>query len=129
MKIKKILPLIIIVLILALEVLPYGAVVSYTVPEVGTATKTCSCFSLIPFRRGNVCPLITAILTCIMCGLSLIHLVKPMPTLALIWKATLLVSILTSIVPIRYLLYSMGSFAISALLITEYLLIRNFSES
>lgn len=127
MKIKKILPLIIIVLILALEVL-FGAVVSYTVPEVGTTTKTCSCFSLIPFRQGNVCPLITAILTCIMFGLSLIYLVKPMPTLALIWKSILLVSILTSIVPIRYLLYSAGSFAISALLITEYLFIRNFSE-
>lgn len=128
MKIKKILPLIIIVLILTLEALPYGAVVSYTVPEVGTTTKTCSCFSLIPFRKGNVCPLITAILTCIMCGLSLIHLVKPVPTLALIWKAILLVSILTSIVPVRYLLYSVGSFAISVLLAIEYLLIKNCSE-
>lgn len=129
MKKRKLLSLIILVIILVLELLPYGAVMSYTQPEVGTMTKTLSCFSLISFRQGNVYPLITAILTCIMLVLSLIYFVKPIASLGLIMKAILLVSILTSIAPIRYLLYSVGSGAISALLIAEYFLTKSYFET
>ena len=128
MKIKKFLPLIILILILVLELLPYGAVVSYVIPEIGPMTKTCSCFSLIPFRQGNVSPLVTAILTCIMITLSLAHLIKPVSNIVLIWKTVSLVSIFISIAPVRYLLYSWGSGAISALLIAEYLVIRKYTE-
>lgn len=129
MKTKKYLPLVILSLILILELLPCGAVVSHVIPEIGPMTKTCSCFSLVPFRKGNVFPLVTAILTCIMIALSLIHLIKPTSNIVLIWKTVSLVSIFISIVPVRYLLYSWGSGAISALLITEYLVIRKNSET
>ena len=106
MKIKKILPLIILVLILVLELLPCGEVVSYVIPEIGPMTKSCSCFSLIPFMKGNVSPLVTAILTCIMIVLSFVHLIKPISNIVLIWKTISLVSIFISIAPVRYLLYS-----------------------
>lgn len=129
MKKRKLLSLIILVIILVLELLPYGAVMSYTLPNVGMMTKTCSCFNLALFRKGNVFPLITAILTCIMMVLSLIYFVKPIASLGLIMKAILLVSILTSIAPIRYLLYSVGSGAISALLIAEYFLTKRYFET
>ena len=72
--------------------------------------------------------MVTAIFTCIMFGIALAYFVKPMPNLVLIWKAMLLTSILTSIAPIRYLSYSVGSVVISALLILEYILIRSYSE-
>lgn len=123
---RKLLPLIVILLILVLELLPFGAVVIDAPPDGGM--RACSCFSLAPFRQGNVFPLVTAILTCIMFGIALAYFVKPMPNLVLIWKAMLLTSILTSIAPIRYLSYSVGSVVISALLILEYILIRSYSE-
>lgn len=129
MKIKKILPFIILALVLILELLPCGAVVSYVIPEIGPTTKTSSCFSLIPFRKGNVFPLITAILTCMMIVLSLVHLIKPISNIVLIWKTVSFVSVFISIAPVKYLLYSWGSGAISALLIAEYLVIRKYSET
>lgn len=52
------------VLALVLELLPYGAVLNFANPEGEPFRRTYSYFSLVPFGYANFGPLVTAILTC-----------------------------------------------------------------
>lgn len=72
MKIKKLL-LILPVVTVILEALPYGAVLNFANPEGDPIRKTFSYFSLVPFGYANFAPFITAIITCIVFVMLLVY--------------------------------------------------------
>ena len=76
MKIKKSLFVILPLVALILELLPYGAVLNFANPEGEPWRRTYFYFSLTPFGYGNFGPLITAILTCILLVLVVGYLFK-----------------------------------------------------
>lgn len=54
------------VITLILELLPYGAVCNFANPEGEPWRQTYSYFNLLPFGYANFAPLLTAIVTCIL---------------------------------------------------------------
>lgn len=77
MKIKKSLFLILPLVALILELLPYGVVLNFANPDGEPWRKTYSYFSMMPFGYANIGPLVTAILTCVLLVLVVIYLFKP----------------------------------------------------
>ena len=77
MKIKKSLFVILLLVALILELLPYGAVLNFANPEGEPWRRTYSYFSMMPFGYANIGPLITAILTCVLLVLVVVYLFKP----------------------------------------------------
>lgn len=77
MKLKKTLFVILPLVALILELLPYGVVLNFANPEGEPWRRTYSYFSLTPFGYANFGPLITAILTCVMLILVIFYLFKP----------------------------------------------------
>lgn len=77
MKLKKTLFVILPLVALILEILPYGAVLNFANPEGKSWHRTYSYFSMMPFGYANFGPLITAILTCVLLVLVVIYLSKP----------------------------------------------------
>lgn len=63
---KKMITLALLLSVLVLEILPYGAVLNFANPEGESWRKTYSYFSMIPYGYGDFGPLITAILTCVL---------------------------------------------------------------
>ena len=62
---KRLLYVLLPIVTLILEILPYGAVCNFANPEGEPFRKTFSYFDLTPFGYANFAPLITAIITCI----------------------------------------------------------------
>ena len=58
---------------LILEILPYGAVCNFANPEGEPWRETFSYFSLVPFGYAHFFPFLTAVLTCIICGVMAIY--------------------------------------------------------
>ncbi len=73
---KRIISLFILLAVIILELLPYGAVLNFAPAPGETIRQTFSYFSLVPFGYANFGPFLTAILSCILIFLSLIHLLK-----------------------------------------------------
>lgn len=76
MKLKKTLFVILPLVALILELLPYGVVLNFANPEGEPWRRTYSYFSMMPFGYANFGPLITAILTCVLLVLVVIYLFK-----------------------------------------------------
>lgn len=70
---KRWLYLILPLVTLVLEILPYGAVCNFANPEGDPLRKTFSYFDLTPFGYANFAPLITAVITCIVFLLVVIY--------------------------------------------------------
>lgn len=70
---KRWLYLILPLVTLVLEILPYGAVCNFANPEGDPWRKTFSYFDLTPFGYANFAPLITAVITCIVFLLVVIY--------------------------------------------------------
>ena len=121
MKIKRRIPLFILILVLILELLPYGAVLNFANPEGEPWRQTFSYFSFTPFGYANFGPFITALLTSALTILSLIYLVKPNDKITSTCKVISVLTILVSLAPLMFGLrsYSLIGGAISALLFTE----------
>ena len=66
MKSEKLLIIGIPVVLLLLEILPYGVVLNFATPEGEPFRKTFSYFSMVPFGYAVFGPLITAILSCVL---------------------------------------------------------------
>ena len=70
---KRFLYLLLPIITLILEILPYGAVCNFSDGPTSIIRKTFSYFSIIPFGYANFAPLITAVLTCVVLILLLLY--------------------------------------------------------
>lgn len=97
---KRWLYLILPLVTLVLEILPYGAVCNFANPEGDPWRKTFSYFDLTPFGYANFAPLITAVITCIVFLLVVIYCITGNPKWALKARNILCVCAVFSLGPL-----------------------------
>ncbi|MBR2371074.1 MAG: hypothetical protein IKA82_03530 [Clostridia bacterium] len=121
MKKHKLLPLIFLVLCLvtlALELLPFGAVLNFIGDEGQVWVRRYSYFNLTPYGYAHMSPFFTALLTCILTALAIAELVTDNATVQKVirWLApvTLAMSLCPLLLGLRF--YSIVGALISATL-------------
>ena len=115
MKNKRLLYLILPVIILILEILPYGAVCNFANPDGEPWRRTYSYFSFIPFGYANFAPILTALLTCIVTVLLIVYCYKGKESIAMITQVVLCIAVILSLCP---LFFGTNYFSIVGALIT-----------
>lgn len=103
------------VVAIVLEALPYGAVLNFA-GESQTYRETFSYFSLIPYGYANFGPLIAAVLTCVALLLVIILLAKKEE------KLCTAIAVLSGLAAAASLLGNAMGFSVTGLLITLVLL-------
>jgi len=123
---KRLLYLILPIITLILEILPYGAVCNFARPEGEPWRKTFSYFDLTPFGYANFAPLLTAIITCLIFVLMMVYCIKGNVRSAIKAKNILFVAVVMSLGPlvlgIRY--FSLIGGLITLSLVAELLLLQ-----
>lgn len=123
---KRLMYLILPIITLILEILPYGAVCNFANPEGDPWRQTYSYFNLIPFGYANFAPVLTAIITCIILVLLVIYCITAKYRLAIAMRNALCVCAVVSVCPltmgINY--FSFVGALITISLIAEMLLIH-----
>ena len=112
---KRLLFLILPIITLILEILPYGAVCNFGNPDVDSIRVTYSYFNLLPFGYANVTPFITAILSCIILALLIIYAVTGKESLTLAARIILAISAVCSL---GALMFGISYFTVVGALIT-----------
>lgn len=112
------------IITLALEILPYGAVLNFMRPSadgsaVGHFRKLYSYFDLTPFGYANFAPLITAVTTCVILALLLVYLITGKSGTITAAKVLLCAGVVLSLCP---LLYGINFFSVVGALITASLI-------
>ncbi len=102
MKSKRFFLLIIPVITLILEALPYGAVLTFANPDGEPTRKTFSCFSLIPFGYANFAPFITAIITVLIFAFIVAYLIAKKEFICKELKGLLAVAVALSLCPLGF---------------------------
>lgn len=97
---KKIRLLILPIIALVLELLPYGAVLVFAQSPTGGVRETFSYFSLTPLGYANVGPFLTALLTCVVLLLALISIKKEK-----VCKAVFAVSLIAAVISLLPLIF------------------------
>ena len=123
---KRFLYLILPIITLILEILPYGAVCNFMRPPsevnpdapVGHFRELYSYFDLTPFGYANFAPLLTAILTCVILVMLLIYLFTGKQGIASATKVMVSIGVLLSLCP---LLFGISFFSVVGALITTSL--------
>ena len=134
---KRFLYLILPIITLILELLPYGAVCNFMLPSTTEGVPAArfrelySYFDLTPFGWANFAPLITAIITCIVLFILLIYCFTGTEKLARTAKNILCVGAVISFGPLLLGLHflSVVGVLISLSLIGEFLLLRRFTKA
>lgn len=112
---KRLLYLILPVVTLILEILPYGAVCNFANPEGEPFRETFSYFSLTPFGYANFTPFITAIITCVILALLVVYCITGNYRFAKISRNTLFICTVFSLGP---LVFGINFFSVIGALIT-----------
>ena len=112
---KKITVLILPIITLVLEILPYGAVCNFANPDGEPWRRTFSYFDLTPFGYANFAPLITAIITCIILVMLIVYCITDKITFAIKTRNILFVCATLSLAP---LVLGISYYSIVALFIT-----------
>ena len=99
---KRFLYLLLPIITLILEILPYGAVCIFATSPTERIKETFSYFDLIPFGYANFAPLITAIMTCAIFLLLIIFCIKDNVRAAIKAKNMLYVAVVISLGPLVY---------------------------
>ncbi|MBQ6997307.1 MAG: hypothetical protein IJO72_01545 [Oscillospiraceae bacterium] len=99
---KRLLYLILPIITLILELLPYGAVCNFANPGGTPWRETYSYFDLLPFGYANFAPMLTAIVTCAILVLLLIYVFVDRCHLANSIKVLLCVGSVLSLCPLLY---------------------------
>ncbi len=120
MKNKNILLLVLPIIAVVLECLPYGAVLNFANPEGASFRQTYSYFSLTPFGYANFSPFITAVLTCVILILTVFFIFKPTKMSAYVITGISFASFVISLSP---LLFGIDYFSVVGALISAVLLI------
>ena len=129
---KRLLYLILPIVTLILEILPYGAVCNFMRPATteglppGRFRELYSYFDLTPFGYANFAPLITAVITCIVLLMIVIYCLTDNQKWAFRAKNTLYVCAVFSLGPLVFGIsfFSVVGALITASLIAELLLIH-----
>ena len=132
MKSRKYICLIVIIAVVILELLPYGAVLNFARPpeEGGVWRETFSYFSLTPFGYANFAPFLTAVLSVVI----LLHIAAAIFCKSKdLWKGIRVESAIASVLSLLPVAYGFESysgigFAITILLVTLFYLSRQIKE-
>ena len=116
---KRFLYLVLPIITLILEVLPYGAVCIFASSPTDRIRETFSYFDLTPFGYANFAPLFTAIITCLVFILLLVYCVKGNVRFAIKAKNILCVALVMSLGP---LVFGIAYFSVVGGFITASLL-------
>ena len=119
---KNVIYVILPMITIVLELLPYGAVLNFANPEGEPWRETYSYFSLMPFGYANFGPLLTAILTCVLLILGAILFFGKKDTMRKSIKWVSGVAIATSLMPLMFGLnfFTLVGALISLVLIIEF---------
>ena len=90
------------IVVLVLEILPYGVVLMFANPEGEPWRRTFSYFSLTPFGYANFGPFITALLTCVMLVFIIILWFKSSDSVKKILRVISAAAVCTSLMPLIY---------------------------
>lgn len=107
----------ILIVILVLELLPYGAVLHFGNPEGEPLRETFSYFDMTPYGYANFGPFITAILTCVLLVISIINLLVDNDKIKTTIKIVALIALVASLAPLIVNSYSVIGGVISLLLL------------
>lgn len=110
----------VLIAILVLELLPYGAVLNFANAEGEALRSTYSYFDLTPYGYANFGPFITAILTCILLVTSFVNLLVDSRKLRASIRIVSVVALLISLAPLLINCYSVWGGAISLLLLLVF---------
>lgn len=116
MKKKNLVLLVLPVVALVLEALPFGAVLNFASPDSEPIRRTFSYFSLVPFGYANFGPFITAMLTCLILILALIGVFTGKGKIGV--SAVSVAAFVTSLMP---LMFGIANFSIVGVLISAAL--------
>ena len=120
---KRLLYLILPIVTLILEIIPYGAVCNFARPandgSIGHFWELYSYFDLIPFGYANFAPMITGILSCFVLLLIVIYCITGRKRVLSLVKKPLSICVVVSLCP---LLFGLRFFSIVGTLITISLL-------
>ncbi len=116
---KKLLYLLMPIITLILEILPYGAVCNFASGTDEIHRETFSYFDLVPFGYANFAPLLTAMVTCAVLALLLVYLFTDKYRVIAITKGFLCAGAVLSLCP---LLYGINFFSLVGALITVSLI-------
>lgn len=112
----------ILIVILVLELLPYGAVLHFGNPDGEPLRETFSYFDLTPYGYANFGPFITAILTCVLLVISIINLLVDNDKIKSTIKIVSLIALVASLAPLIIECYSVLGGAISILLLSVFII-------
>ena len=112
----------VLIVILVLELLPYGAVLYFGNPEGEPLRETFSYFDLTPYGYANFGPFITAILTCVLLVISIINLLVDNDKIKTTIKIVALIALVASLAPLIVNCYSVLGGAISILLLSVFII-------
>ena len=123
---KRFVYLLLPIITLILEILPYGAVCIFATSPTETIKETFSYFDLIPFGYANFAPLLTAIITCLIFVLLLKFCIKGNVRMAVKAKNILYAAIIMSLGPLLFGIeyYSLVAGLITLSLVGELLLLQ-----
>lgn len=125
---KRIWVLLLPIVTIVLQILPYGAVLNFANPDGPPWRKTFSYFSFVPFGYANFAPFLTAITTCIVFVLLIAYFFTGKYTVMKVARILLLVAVVLSLCPLFYGLkfFSVVGGFITATLIAEAVLLFVF---
>ena len=116
---KRFLLLLLPLVTLILEILPYGAVCNFAVSPEETKRETFSYFSLTPYGYANFTPFITAVLTVVVFALLLIYCLTGKQKLK---NVSFYILIAACILSFGQLLFGLSYFSVVGLLISLMLI-------
>lgn len=90
----------VLIVILVLELLPYGAVLNFANAEGEVLRTTYSYFDLTPYGYANFGPFITAILTCVLLVISIINLLVDNDKIKTTIKIVAFIALVASLAPL-----------------------------
>ena len=119
----------ILIAILVLEVLPYGAVLHFGNPEGEPFRETFSYFDLTPYGYANFGPFITALQTCSLLVMSVVDLFLNNRRLKNALRIVAFVALVASLGPLLVNCYSIIGGAISILLLAVLIISMKKEET
>lgn len=103
---KRLVYLLLPLITLFLEMLPYGAVCNFAVQNpdgtIGSKRELFSYFSLVPYGYANFAPFLTAVITCVILLLALIYCLKGKRQLSVAVKIMLCIGVVVSLCPLMF---------------------------